>query len=53
MLPQGKLQNIQIFAQILVANVLGPLGVELLPDLVEEVVVLVRDALLNILVGLE
>jgi hypothetical protein len=37
---------------MVVGDVLGSLGVELLPDLVEQVVVLVRDALLNVLVGL-
>ena len=51
--PQRKLQDIQVLAEIIVADVLGPLRIKLLPDLVEQVVVLVCDALLDVFVGLE
>ena len=49
---EGRLQDIQELGQLLVGHVLGALLVELAPDLVEEVVVLVRDPLKDVLSGL-
>ena len=46
---QGRLQDVEELGEALVVDVLGAVGVELLPDLVEEVVVLVGDALLHVL----
>ncbi len=49
---QRRLQHVEELAERLVRHVLRSVRVELLPDLVEEVVVLVRDALLHVLRGL-
>ena len=49
---QGRLKDVEELREPLVVDVLGAVGVELLPDLVEEVVVLVGDALLHVLRGL-
>ena len=49
---QRRLKDVEELREALVVDVLGAIGVELLPDLVEEVVVLVGDALLHVLRGL-
>ena len=46
---QRRFKDVKELGEALVVDVLGAVGVELLPDLVEEVVVLVRDALLHVL----
>ena len=49
---EGRLQNVQKFWQRLERHVLGAVWIKLLPDFVEEIVVFVRDALLDILCSL-
>ncbi|GLH13421.1 Protein of unknown function [Gryllus bimaculatus] len=49
---QGRLQHVQEVGQLVVADVLRAVGIEVLPDLVVHVVIVVRQPLLHVLRGL-
>ena len=50
---QRRFQHIQELFQVLERHVLGSLGVKLLPGLVEQVVVLICDAFLDVFICLK